>query len=158
MSCRRDFFQIRESPFDFLRISSTPGTENRSGFSPLCRFSISPPPALCVLERLRACFAQRWALRCHPAETEGRASRWRCDFFLLCPYLEVRGALEGLAADGADVAAVLPVGLSAVAPQRVGVLEHLVAVVALVLVVGPRRAVLPSLVVWSDLERTNESG
>lgn len=48
------------------------------------------------------------------------------------PYLQVRGSLKGLVADGADVAAVLPVGLSAVPPQRVGVLAHLVAVVALV--------------------------
>lgn len=74
-----------------------------------------------------------------------------------CSYLEVRGALEGLVADAADVAAVFPVGLSAVAPQRVGVLEHLVAVVALVLVLGPRLAVLYSLVVRSDLGRTNKS-
>lgn len=72
-------------------------------------------------------------------------------------YLQVRGSLEGLVADAADVAAVFPVGLSAVAPQRVGVLEHLVAVVALVLVLSPRLTVLPSLVVRSDLEHANRS-
>lgn len=44
----------------------------------------------------------------------------------------MRGSLEGLVTDGTDVAAVLPVGLPAVPPQRVGVLAHLVAVVALV--------------------------
>lgn len=49
----------------------------------------------------------------------------------------MRGSLEGLVADAADVAAVFAVGLSAVAPQRVGVLEHLVTVVALVLVLCP---------------------
>lgn len=67
----------------------------------------------------------------------------------------MRRPLEGLAADAADVAAVLPVGLSAVAPQRVGVLEHVVTVVALVLGLGPGLEVLPSLVVRSHLERTN---
>lgn len=68
----------------------------------------------------------------------------------------MRGSLEGLVADAADVAAVFAVGLSAVAPQRVGVLEHLVAVVALVLVLRHRLAVLPSLVVGSDLGQTNK--
>lgn len=47
-------------------------------------------------------------------------------------YLQVSGSLEGLVTDGTDVAAVLPVGLSAVPAQRVGVLAHLVAVVTLV--------------------------
>lgn len=63
---------------------------------------------------------------------------WRVFLLLLRPsYLEVRGSLEGLVADAADVAAVFAVGLPAVAPQRVGVLEHLVTVVALVLVLRP---------------------
>lgn len=57
---------------------------------------------------------------------------------LLTPsYLEVSGSLKGLVADAADVAAVFAVGLSAVAPKRVGVLELLVTVVALVLVLRP---------------------
>lgn len=72
-------------------------------------------------------------------------------------YLEVRGSLESLVADAADVAAVFAVGLSAVAPQRVGILEHLVTVIAPVLVLCPWLAVLPSLVVGSDLEKTNSS-
>lgn len=61
-------------------------------------------------------------------------------------YLQVRGPLKGLVTDRTVVAAVLPVGLSAVPPQRVGGLTHLVAVVALVAVGGVQLGVLPSLV------------
>lgn len=61
------------------------------------------------------------------------------------PHLQVCGPLEGLVAQRADVAAVLAVGLPTVVPQRVGVFEHLVAVVALVPGVGLCLAVLPAL-------------
>lgn len=62
------------------------------------------------------------------------------------------GSLKGLVTDRTDVAAVLPVGLSAVPPQRVGVLAHLIAVVTLVTVSSFQLAVFPSLMaVVSDL-------
>lgn len=53
-------------------------------------------------------------------------------------------SLKGLVAEAADVTAVLAVSLSAVAPQRVGVLEHLIAVVTLVPAIGLRLAILPT--------------
>lgn len=50
------------------------------------------------------------------------------------------------------MAAVLPVGLTAVPPQRVGVVAHLIAVVTLVTVSSFQLAVFPSLTpVVSDL-------
>lgn len=62
------------------------------------------------------------------------------------------GSLKGLVTDRTDVAAVLPVGLSAVPPQRVGVLAHLIAVVTLVTVSSVQLAVFPPLMpVVSDL-------
>lgn len=67
-------------------------------------------------------------------------------------YLEVSGSLKGLVTDRADVAAVLPVGLSAVPPQRVGVVADLMAVVTLVAVSSFQLDVFPSLApVLSDL-------
>lgn len=57
-------------------------------------------------------------------------------------FLQVCRSLKGLVTDTADVTAVLAVSLSTVAAQRVGVLTHLVAVIALVAIISLRLAVL----------------
>lgn len=68
----------------------------------------------------------------------------------------MRGSLEGLITETADVAAVLAVSLSTVASQRVGVLAHLITVVTLVPIISLRLAVLPAFLAWiiSNLDHT----
>lgn len=63
--------------------------------------------------------------------------------------------LEGLAAEAADVTAVLAVSLSTVAPQCVGILAHLITVVTLVPIII-HLAILPILMaIVSNLDHTH---
>lgn len=59
-------------------------------------------------------------------------------------FLEMRGSLESLFADAADVAAVLAVSLFAVPPQRVGGFAQLIAVETLVPVIHVQLLVFPT--------------
>ena len=76
--------------------------------------------------------------------------------FYTSSYLQVCSPLKGLVAEAADVAAVLAVSLSAVAPQRVGVLTHLITVVTLVPIISVHLAILPVIVAFvSHLNHTH---
>lgn len=64
-------------------------------------------------------------------------------------------SLKGLVTEGADVTAVLAVGLSTVPSQCVGILAHLITVVTLVPIISLRLAVLPSfMAINSNLDHT----
>lgn len=72
--------------------------------------------------------------------------------------LQVCRPLEGLVAHAADVAAVLAVSLLAVAPQRVGIVAHLAAVVTLVPMISLGLGVLHTLrAIVSNLSHTQNT-
>lgn len=79
-------------------------------------------------------------------------------FVSLSSYLQVCRSLESLAAQTADMAAVLAVSLLAVASQSVGILAHLVTVVTLVTVIRLSLGVLSTFVaVVRNLAQTQDT-